>query len=255
MNANAFKNKTVGFVGFGKMGQALWRGFSALGLQANVYDPHPVSDIHPEVRWMDAEGVWTQSDWVWLCIKPQTFLGQTWPKSKRPVISIMAGIPLATLTQYFDVAIRVMPNTPVAIGQGVSAIAYPEPCDPVLVEQVTRLLAACGHTVAVKEEWMDAITALSGSGPAFFYELVRVSTEWAALRGIPQSVALTLLSSTLMGAGSMLQHTPDPGQLIAQVVSPNGTTQAGLSTFAHEDIPSKWAHVLTATETRSKELR
>lgn len=236
------------------MGQALWRGFSTLGVKANVYDPHP-TDCTPSVNWMDAEGVWAQSDWVWVCIKPQTFRAHTWPRVDVPVVSIMAGIPLATLSQTFKVAIRVMPNTPVAIGKGISAIAHLDHEDPLLVSHVTQLLAACGDTVLVKEEWMDAITALSGSGPAFMYELARVSTEWAVSRGIPSSVALHLLASTLIGAGSMLQQTPDPNTLIAQVASPNGTTVAGLTAFESEGIQAKWATMLSATETRSKELR
>lgn len=176
------------------------------------------------------------ADLVVLAFKPQ-HLTHADPQlapltTGKLVVSILAGKPLRALEKSFPHArnvVRVMPNTPAAIGAGISAYC---PLRPLTTEDrsiVETLLGACGQFLEITEDHMDAVTALSGSGPAFLFEFVAALRDAGMAANLPADVAARLSVETVLGSARLLAHRAvDPETLRNQVTSPNGTTLAGL---------------------------
>lgn len=174
------------------------------------------------------------------------------------VISVLAGKRLATLAKTFPRArnlVRTMPNTPAAIGAGITpycALRALENADRAAVES---LLGACGSHLEIGEEHMNAVTALSGSGPAFFFEFVAGLRDGGIAGGLPPDVALRLALETTLGAGKLLAHRGvDPEILRNQVTSPNGTTFAGLRKLEAGNFRGLLCDTLLAAKDRAAEL-
>ncbi len=179
---------------------------------------------------------------------------------RRPLlISIAAGIRLDQLHHWLaaDFAIvRAMPNTPALIGAGVTGLVANALVDATQRAQTEAVLAAAGRTVWIeREELMDTVTAVSGSGPAYFFLLVEALEEAAVAQGLPRAAARILATRTCLGAGRMLtEGTDTPGDLRKRVTSPGGTTQAALETFAAADFRALVARVVAAATERGREL-
>lgn len=250
MTENDLANKRIGFVGFGQMARALWGGFSRLGLRGVASDPFP--SLTEGIQFVSINEVFTQSDIVFLCVKPQVFRSMVFPEARQPVVSIMAGIRLQEMARHFTTVIRLMPNTPMAVLEGMTAVCYPP--DSSAIPFLETLLMTCGRVLRVEESWMDGVTALSGSGPAFLYRLAQLVQSWGEEHGLPESISLELVAQTLVGAGKMLLQTPNPSLLIQQVSSPNGTTMAGLQVADDRGFDAIWRAIFDAAEQRSKEL-
>jgi pyrroline-5-carboxylate reductase len=262
---------TILLAGAGKMGGAMLEGWLALGLSPEhvaVIEPQPSREIaalcerglrlNPSP---DAAGDVTA---VVIAVKPQTapealptlaqFVG-----SRTVVVSIMAGRTLRFLADGLPQAalVRAMPNTPAAIGRGITvAVANPR-VSPDQRALVDALLSAVGVVEWITDEaLMDAVTALSGSGPAYVFLLAEAMAHAGATAGLPTALAATLARATVAGAGELLHRSPlDPAILRQNVTSPGGTTAAALDALMAEDgLERLLTKAIAAATKRSRDL-
>jgi pyrroline-5-carboxylate reductase len=265
--------KKIGFVGAGNMAGALIRGL----LRAGQYDSDDIVAADPvdvQVRRLkrahkidvvrDNRELVRQSQTVILAVKPQTMaavLDEIRPEvnPRKLFISIAAGFPLRRLEAGLGGqvrVVRVMPNTPVLVGRGISVAVAGSKATPADLKQTLKLFKAVGEAVSITgEDLLDAVTALSGSGPAFVYLFAESLIEGGVRGGLPQSLAAQLAHATIGGAAAMLAESGlTSRELREMVVSPGGTTQAGLTTLeTHHFREALIAAVETATR-RAREL-
>lgn len=259
--------------GCGNMGAALLQGWIAAGVPADAIriiepagpDRAVAAGANPAQVFTAAptDGVIPRA--IVLAVKPQ-MMGRVTP-ALRPligedtlVISIAAGTTLKTLSDLTGGharLIRAMPNTPAAVGRGATVmVARPEVSDD--ERALTRtLLSAVGSAYEVEDEALiDAVTALSGSGPAYVFYMIECLARAGAELGLPAALALDLARDTVAGAGELaIRSQEDPSTLRIQVTSPNGTTAAGLSVLMSEQgLAPLIQATLTAAHKRSQEL-
>lgn len=176
----------------------------------------------------------------------------------RVVISIAAGKRLATLTKLFSQAravVRVMPNTPAQISAGVSGWCSSKPLTDVDRATVLALLEAMGRAVEVEEAMMDAVTAVSGSGPAYVFEFAAALREAGVAAGLPRETARLLAEQTLLGAARLLVESGTEAETLRdRVTSPNGTTYAALQVLKARDFRALINDAVAAAARRSQEL-
>ena len=236
--------RKIGVIGAGNMGTALIRGWLKAGL-AQPTDifiadavPERVQGLQRELGLQAADNrqVASQADIVLLAVKPQVVpevLAEIQPQidASRLVISIAAGIPLSLLAEMLPTArlMRVMPNTPTLVQAGMAAVAQGPRTDKADLELTCRLFEAVGRWVVVEEKLMDAVTGLSGSGPAYVFVFLEALADGGVKMGLPRHTALMLAAQTILGAASLFLETREhPGSLKDMVTSPGGTTIAGL---------------------------
>ncbi|MBI1901880.1 MAG: pyrroline-5-carboxylate reductase [Planctomycetia bacterium] len=262
----------IGFIGAGQMATALARGFLAAGLTAA---PQIVaSDIFAAARDEFARqtggkvaaanrDVLAQSDVVFLAVKPQQFAAaaqglRELAGPQHLIVSIMAGVSLATLEQAFGPAprlVRVMPNTPCLARAGASAFCLGRGATPDDGKLVERLLSAVGLAVPLEEKFLDAVTGLSGSGPAFVYVMIEALADGGVRMGLARDVALRLAAQTVAGAARLMLETGEhPGVLKDRVASPGGTTIAGLQALEERGVRGALMAAVEAAARRSAEL-
>lgn len=249
-------------VGCGKMGGAMLKGWLAGGLDAasvTVIDPN----LAPE--WQD-KGLNVNGNLpsdpavVVLAVKPQMMgdaLGQMPDLSDALVISVAAGTTIATFEKAFPGApiVRVMPNTPAAIGKGISAMVGNAATTPAHLDLTQALMRAVGRVVRLdSEDQMDAVTGLSGSGPAYVFHMIEAMAKAGQAQGLPADMALELARMTVAGAGALaVDADEDPAVLRRNVTSPNGTTAAGLDVLMQE-LPDLMERTVTAATERGRAL-
>jgi pyrroline-5-carboxylate reductase len=268
------KMETIGFIGAGNMAEALIKGI----LNAKLYAPENVfvSDIKKErlellskeysvVSCETNNELVTKIQAVVLSIKPQNMPDALESikdsiDADKLVISIAAGIKVADITAVLGEVgiVRVMPNTPALIGQGASALFANERAKPVL-EKVVEIFSACGKAVVVEDEdLIDAVTALSGSGPAYYFLLMEEMIKTGARLGLPDDVAKDLVLQTAKGAGLLAfeadSNGESPAVLRQRVTSPGGTTEAALEVFKEGKISELISAAINRAYERSKEL-
>jgi pyrroline-5-carboxylate reductase len=262
----------IGFLGAGKMATALARGWIAAGLVTPDHmlasDPVPRAreTFEQETGARIAAGnrqVVEASDLLVLAVKPQQVaevLSEAAPllRERHLLVSIAAGVPLARLA---DLAgqevrlVRVMPNTPAMVGASASAYAPGPRATEQDVALVNRLLNAVGRAFAVPEKLLDAVTGLSGSGPAFIYVLIEALSDGGVLMGLPRETATALAAQTVLGAARMVLETGQhPGQLKDMVASPAGTTIAGLHALERGGFRAMLMDAVQAASQRAEEL-
>lgn len=255
-------------LGCGKMGSALLHGWLAGGLPAgavHVIEPHP-SD------WLLRTGVAVNGSLpeapavALVAVKPQ-MMGAALPAmtslggGRTLILSIAAGTSLSAFEEAFGAGtpiVRAMPNTPAAIGRGITAIIGNAQATAAHLDLAQSLLTAVGDVVHLDAEGqMDAVTAVSGSGPAYVFHLIETLAAAGEEEGLPPDLALRLARATVAGAGALAQETgTDPAQLRRDVTSPNGTTQAGLAVLMDEQagLPSLIRRTVRAAAARSEQL-
>ena len=257
---------TIGFIGFGKMAEALWEGFKSTYSKAYAFDPSPARQIEAQALGIQVvttiPDIMEQSTQIFLCIKPQSLpdiATQVVPlKSNQELISILAGIRITTLQDAFGTKgsiVRVMPNTPCMVGAGMSALTFSDRTSDAQKNRLLDMFRLTGDAIEVPESWMDAVTGISGSGPAFMYRLAESAIDAGARYGMPTETAIRLFANTLIGAGTMmLKRDKSPAELVKEVTSPNGTTMAGLTEFDHHQIDQRFSDVILKAINRSEEL-
>ncbi|MDM7969915.1 MAG: pyrroline-5-carboxylate reductase [Paracoccaceae bacterium] len=255
-------------LGCGKMGSAMLAGWLARGLSPKsvwVIDPHP-SD------WLRGTGVQINADLpphpaiVIVAVKPQ-MMGAALPtlaamgNGATLFISVAAGTPIARFEEVLGAQtpiVRAMPNTPAAVGRGISAIVGNAHAGTSGLEAAESLLSAVGQVVRLENEGqMDAVTGLSGSGPAYVFHLIETMAAAGEAQGLAPDLALQLARATVAGAGALAEGTDEtPAQLRINVTSPNGTTQAALNVLMDPEsgFPALLDRAIKAATERSKEL-
>ena len=213
----------------------------------------------------DSSQVFTTSEEVvFLAIKPQVFSAiaqELFPYidgSHSPlVVSILAGVPLSQLETAFRglPVIRTMPNTPATIGAGVTAICAGSYTKANHLDKAGQLFSAVGEVVEVPESLMDAVTGLSGSGPAYVAIMVEALADGGVAAGLPRAVAQKLALQTVLGTAQLLQETKiHPAELKDRVTSPGGTTIAGVAELEKAGFRSALIQAVKAATNRSQEL-
>ncbi len=265
-------NPRFGFIGAGRMATALARGFIAAKLATSerilASDPYPaageqfVSETGCRLAANNRE-VLAGSDVIFLAVKPQQIaqvMAELRGQATREhlLISIAAGVPLAALAAGLGDAprlVRVMPNTPCLIGAGASGYCLGPNATGDDARLVGQLLAAVGTAHQVDESLLDAVTGLSGSGPAFVYVMIEALSDGGVKMGLPRNVALALAAQTVRGAAGMILETHQhPGQLKDAVTSPGGTTIAGLAALEAAGARAAMIAAVEAATRRSAEL-
>lgn len=263
---------TIGFIGCGRMGSALLEGALKAKLvdakQIWVHDAYPgtadqlASKFGIQVA-ADNREVVRRCEMILLGCKPYQvidILKETAPEidPETTILSIAAGVTLGSMESASPAGtriIRVMPNTPSLIGQGASGIAGGTHTSPDDLERARQILLSVGQVEIATEAQLDAVTALSGSGPAYIYRLIQSLAEQAETEGLPPEMALRLATQTVIGAGKMVEHTGmSPQDLIDQVTSPGGTTLAGLEALTQSGFESSIKAGVHAAAERSREI-
>jgi pyrroline-5-carboxylate reductase len=266
------KGKTVGFVGGGNMGEALIRGL----VESNLVpaDHIRVTDVRADrvrqlaeqygVRAVDGNvALVTGSDVVVLAVKPQIMapvLREALPAlTNRPLlISLAAGVSTTTIQGIlgkYPRLIRVMPNTPALVLSGVTAIAKTAGLEQDDLETAQEIFAAVGRAVVLDEEQMDAVTGLSGSGPAYVALVIEALADGGVKMGLDRATAMTLATQTVLGAAKLLAETGmHPGALKDMVSSPGGTTIAGIAALEEGGVRTTFIRAVERATLRSREL-
>jgi pyrroline-5-carboxylate reductase len=206
--------------------------------------------------------VLTRSETVILAVKPQSLpsLAQeviSQQISCGLVLSILAGVSLKRLEAIFGQCpmVRVMPNTPATVGAGISALAGSTHCQATHLATAEKIFAAVGEVLTVPESWMDAVTALSGSGPAFVAIAIEALTDGGVSVGLPRPIAAQLALQTVRGTAELMaQRQLHPALMKDQVTSPGGTTIAGVSALEAAGFRSALIQAVQSACKRSQEL-
>jgi pyrroline-5-carboxylate reductase len=265
---------TIGFIGAGNMAEAFIKGI----ITAKIYPPEAIiaADIRPErLEFLETEyrikttgdnaALAAESDTIFLSVKPQN-MGEALMgisdklRKGAVVISIAAGITTDFIAgKLGEVSIiRTMPNTPAMVGEGVSAIYNRSAGDDAL-KRAVALFNSVGKTVVVEDEnLLDAVTAVSGSGPAYFFLLMEEMAAAAEKLGLPADVAEVLVCQTAKGAGVLAsmarERNESPADLRKKVTSPGGTTAAALAVFNEQGFGKSVTEALTRARDRGREL-
>jgi pyrroline-5-carboxylate reductase len=259
----------LGVIGGGVMGSAIVSRLLAQG----IYQPTEILISEPTLPQRESlqqlYGVGVTGDnnlatiapVLLLAIKPQIFgkvVGElAQPIPAQLIISILAGVSIAQLEQAFPdrAAIRAMPNTPATVGMGMTAISTGNQVSTAQLELATQLFQAVGEVVTVPESLMDAVTGLSGSGPAFIAIAIEALADGGVAAGLPRQIADKLALQTVLGTSQLLNESQlHPAQLKDRVTSPGGTTIAGVKTLEQAGFRSALIEAVVAAAKRSQEL-
>ncbi len=262
--------EAVAILGAGVMGETLLSGLLRAGWTAqDVVITERRTDRAAElgqrygVRVVSNAEAASWSDTVVLVVKPQDIGGllEEIREHVRPgalVVCIAAGITTAFVEERLPegtAVVRVMPNTPALVDQGMAAISPGSHCDSEHLDRAQALLAATGKVVQVPEYHQDAVTAISGSGPAYIFYVVEAMIEAGVLLGLPRATSTELVVQTLYGAATMLKETGEhPTVLREQVSSPAGTTMAALRELDDHKVRAAFLTAMVAARDRSREL-
>lgn len=260
----------IAVLGAGKIGEALLAGLLAAGRPAGEL---VFSERHPEraaeltarlgVASASIAGAVAEAGIVVVAVKPQDIspvLAELSPvlKPGTLVVSLCAGLPTALFEGALPPGtpvVRVMPNTPMLVGEAMSAMSAGSHADDAQLDEVEKLLSAVGRVVRVPESQQDAVTALSGSGPAYFFFLVEAMIDAGILLGLPRSVAADLIVQSAFGAARMLRESSDhPVILREAVTSPAGTTIAAIRELERHGVRAALIAAIEAARDRSIEL-
>lgn len=262
----------VVLVGAGQMGGALMRGWLKHGLppeRITISDPRPPANIQAVI---DAHAIQCNpadpqpAGVLVLAVKPQ-IADDVMPMVRHfagpdtVIVSVMAGKTIQRIEQIFGpraAVVRTIPNTPAAVGRGITGAAASEQVTMAQRQSVERLLGAVGGVEWLeREDWIDIVTAVSGSGPAYVFLLAETLARAGAAAGLPADLAARLARQTVEGAAELMHRSPDiePATLRQNVTSPNGTTHAALQVLmGPHGIDQPFVEAVAAAAKRSREL-
>jgi pyrroline-5-carboxylate reductase len=259
---------TVLLIGGGNMGRALLAGWQKenAALSVTIVEPHPIPELKTfGTVFPDARQVTGFFDIIVLAIKPQMF-DAVLPGLKKFVntetvfLSIAGGKSMASISTHLGEAaiIRAMPNTPAMVGEGITVCVANAEVTETQKETATDLLAAVGQVVWIdQEDHMHAVTALSGSGPAYVFALIEALQQAGEKAGLPKELAAPLARQTVIGSAALAAQEANktPAQLREQVTSPGGTTEAALKVLKGEKgLDALLMEAIQAAAQRSQEL-
>jgi pyrroline-5-carboxylate reductase len=257
----------IGFIGGGNMAEAMIKGMTAQGMKDIVVsEPSPEKREHLAKQYAvettaSNRDVTSACDMIILAVKPQNMegaldeIGDTITDEKT-VMSIAAGITLTYLSSRLRTKklIRVMPNTPALVQEGMSVMSLCECFSGPGLSAARDVLLSIGKVITLPEKQMDAVTALSGSGPAFFAYFIEAMIESGTKMGLSEDDARTLAVQTAIGTAQLLDTGMPPARLREMVTSPGGTTAAGLKAFEDKSFKDVVAGAMEAARRRSAEL-
>lgn len=263
-----------GLIGGGVMGEALLSRLIVRGIyqpsEVIVSEPQPSRRSYLEQKYAlevtpDNRLVFTSAtEVVFLAVKPQVFsaIAQELAdvigtNSEALVISILAGVPISQLEAGFPQlpVIRAMPNTPATVGAGITAICLGAYTHAKHYKKAQEIFAAVGEVVEVPENQLDAVTGLSGSGPAYVALMVEALADGGVAAGLPRAIAYQLALSTVLGTATLLHESKlHPAELKDRVTSPGGTTIAGIAQLEKAGFRSALIEAVIAATARSLEL-
>ncbi|XP_075151165.1 pyrroline-5-carboxylate reductase-like 2 [Haematobia irritans] len=262
----------IGFLGGGKIAQAMAKGFISSGLakvDSVIASVHPADQMSLQsFQQLGVETITTngpiieKSDIVFISVKPQvvpTVLTEIKPKSgEKLFISVAMGVTLKTLEQNLSPSsrvIRVMPNTPALVQAGCSVFVRGTKATDTDAENTKKLLESIGTCEEVPEGLIDPITALSGSGPAYVFVMIEALADGAVRMGMPRDMAYRLASQTVMGSGLLVRESKEhPGILKDNVTSPAGSTAAALKHLEDNGFRSAVAGAIEAATLRCRQM-
>jgi pyrroline-5-carboxylate reductase len=264
--------KPLGIIGGGNMGEALMAGILKSGLlspgEILLFEPRPerretLLKKFGVTAAQNNRALAAMAPTVILAVKPQVApeaLGEIAPvlTPRHLLISICAGVPLSYIQSFCHSRVRMvraMPNTPALIQRGATALAPSPAAKPEDLAAAEAIFQALGITAIVKESQMDAVTGLSGSGPAYVFAVIEALTAGGVKEGLSQDVALNLTTQTVLGAAHLIQATGQhPATLRDQVCTPGGTTMAGLYALEGGGFRLALMNAVIAATQRSREL-
>lgn len=255
---------TITLIGCGKMGSAMVRGWVSSGIAEKIYIIEP-SGLPGDLKNMPVVEETQQtmpSDMIVLAIKPQIMdaVCKTLDPQGATILSIAAGQTITNFEKHFGAdhpIIRAMPNTPAAIGEGMTVAVANKNVTPQARTIADKLLQSIGMVEWIEDETkMDAVTALSGSGPAYVFYLIEVLAKAGVQAGLPEGFAMSLARQTVIGSAALAATEPDitAEQLRKNVTSPGGTTEAALEILMNGKMQDIFTDALQAATSRSKEL-
>jgi pyrroline-5-carboxylate reductase len=267
----------IGFIGGGNMAEAMIKGMKSQGIKdIRVSEPreerrHYLQQNYGIETTVSNKEVASLCNIIILAIKPQnmeTVLDEISEivTDEKTVVSIAAGITLASLSLKLKTKklIRVMPNTPALVQEGMTVMSFPPEADQPLAESecfsdrdisiVREIFMSIGKVITLPERYMDAVTALSGSGPAFFALFIEAMVEGGIKMGLNRADALALAVQTAMGTSKLLDTGMSPSEIREMVTSPGGTTAAGLKIFDEKGFKDAVIAAVKAATNKAKEL-
>jgi pyrroline-5-carboxylate reductase len=263
----------IAFIGGGNMARSLIGGLLKTGIASSAISvAEPRAEARQELGrefgvacFAENRLAAADAEVLLLAVKPQIMpslhaeLRDSLQRHRPLLISIAAGVRVDQLERWFGHGlpiVRCMPNTPALIGAGATGLYANNRVSPAQRAQAQHMLDAVGQTRWIDDErLMDTVTALSGSGPAYFFALVEALEDAAVAQGMPRETARTLAAQTCLGAGRMMVESgEDPGVLRQRVTSPNGTTQAALESFATDGLARIAARAVAAATRRGEEM-
>lgn len=262
----------VGFLGTGRMATALALGFTRqLLTPAQIFGADPFEASRDAFQQAvgaectvsdDATEALSGADVVFLAVKPQVMSaalgGIEDVLAGKLIVSIAAGLTISTLQQWLPDScrlIRVMPNTPCLVGAGACGVSRSETATDEDEALVVELLESVGVVETVPEKLLDAVTGLSGSGPAYVFQMIEALSDGGVKVGLPRATSTRLAAQTLLGAAKMVLETGEhPGALKDAVTSPGGTTIAAIHEMEVGGVRAALMNAVEASTTRSQEL-
>ena len=263
---------TIGFLGTGNMAEALIKGMLTAGLvkPEQIWGSDPRQSRCQQLKQQYGINMTThnidvvrRASIIMLSVKPQVLLGvmdevAAYLKPKSLCVSIAAGVPLQVLESHLPKGtrvVRVMPNTPALVGAGATAIAAGSTATEDDVKLTQQIFGAVGFTVVLEEDQLDAVTGLSGSGPAYMFLVIEALSDAGVKVGLSRYNALALAAHTVLGSAKLLLETGQhPGHLKDMVTSPGGTAIAGLHTLEAGGLRTTLINAVEAATRRSREL-
>ncbi|MBN2428675.1 MAG: pyrroline-5-carboxylate reductase [Deltaproteobacteria bacterium] len=261
----------IGFIGAGNMAEAIIKGLAGNDKakpDISAYDPNEerlhLLEQNYGVRAAASNSDLVKScDIIFLAVKPQIF-GKVLKEintefsAAKLLLSIMAGISTARIEEQLSEPprlIRAMPNTPALVGQGATALCAGSAAQKGDMDTAGSLFSAIGPVFEVSEAQMDAVTGLSGSGPAYVFSFIEALADGGVLNGLPRETALELAIQTVIGAATLVKNTGEhPAMLRDKVCSPGGTTIAGVKALEANSFRNAIMEAVTSATRRSREL-
>lgn len=265
------RDLSVGFIGFGHMAQLLFQGLDKAALipHSNLLflqrDPSKMkrNEEKYKITSTTLSTLVEKSQLLFLCVRPSQIdrlveeMGEVGNLEGKWVISLLAGVPLSFYQAKWGAkveVVRAMPNIAAALNGSMTLLSYAPSATSDFRSATELLFGAVGRVAEIRESEMDIGAAIAGSGPGFVFELIQSMAHAAEKRGIPRTLALTMAAQAFSGAAALVLDGRDPADLLIQIATPNGMTEAGLGAMREAQIGKHFEKAIEAAALRSLNL-